>query len=263
MTAHSSKPPETVSVEFALGIGDGKFRATAVVPAGQTNLTQILPVIQSLENSLVEGVVAQLEAGRTVSCKAGCGACCRQIVPLSIFEAEALASWIRSLPESRQLELSERFHQALLKLDAAGLIDRLVNEDWLAESASASQLVVDYLQERIPCPFLEDESCSIHPFRPLICREYLVTSPPERCFVPTAGRVATVSLPLHFSRALYSIGAELENDSRGWIPLVFLFAWMKGDLHPGEVVAGSGPEVLYEFVKRLVPGDPATQVEAS
>jgi len=252
MTEPSSNPPETVTVEFAVGLGEGKFTATAIVPAGHTNLTQILPVIQSLEDSLVAGVAGQLaEAGRTVSCKAGCGACCRQIVPLSIFEAEALTAWIRTLPESQQQELAQRFHQALTKLAAAGLIDRMVNGDWLAETDSARQLGLDYLYQRIPCPFLEDESCSIHPIRPLICREYLVTSPSEHCFDPATLQTVPVRLPLHFSRVLNRIGAELEHDTRGWIPLVFLFAWMKADVHPGEAVAGPGPEVLYEFVKRL------------
>ena len=153
------KPQETVSVEFAVGIGDGKFTATAVVPAGQTNLTQILPVLQSLDDSLISGVTAQLnQAGLAVSCKAGCGACCRQMVPLSIFEAETLSAWIRTLPESRQEELAGRFHQALLSLAAAGLIDRMVNEDWLAETESARQLALDYFYKRVPCPFLENES---------------------------------------------------------------------------------------------------------
>jgi Fe-S-cluster containining protein len=261
MTEPSFTPPETVSVEFAVGIGDGNFTATAVVPAGPTNLTQILPVIQSLENSLIEGVTAQLaDAGRTVSCKAGCGACCRQIVPLNIFEAEALTVWIRSLPESRQQELAQRFHQTLLKLAAAGLIDRMVNEDWLADTDSARQLALDYLHQRVPCPFLEDESCSIHPIRPLICREYLVTSAPEHCVDPATLKVVPVRLPLYFSRILNRIGAELEHDARGWIPLVFLFAWMKAGVHPGEAVAGPGPEVLYEFVKRLDKANPPKPV---
>jgi Fe-S-cluster containining protein len=246
------KPQETVSVEFAVGIGDGKFTATAVVPAGQTNLTQILPVLQSLDDSLIGGVTAQLNrAGLAVSCKAGCGACCRQMVPLSIFEAETLSAWIRTLSEARQEELAGRFHQALLSLAAAGLIDRMVNEDWLAETESARQVALDYFYKHIPCPFLENESCSIHPIRPLICREYLVTSPPQYCADPATLQVAPVRLPLNFSRILNVIGAEVERDSRGWIPLVFLFAWMKADAHPGEAVAGAGPQVLYEFVKRI------------
>jgi Fe-S-cluster containining protein len=246
---------ETVSIDFTVGIGDGKFSATAVVPAGQTNLTQILPVIQSLEDSLIAGVGTQLgQAGLAISCKAGCGACCRQMVPLSIFEAEALSTWIRTQPEARQQELAGRFHQALLKLSAAGLIDRMVNEDWFAETEAARQLALEYLYQRVPCPFLENESCSIHPIRPLICREYLVTSEPVHCFDPAILQTVPVLLPLYFSRVLNRIGAELENDNRGWIPLVFLFAWMKSGAQPGDSISGDGPEVLYEFVKRISEG---------
>jgi Fe-S-cluster containining protein len=251
----SETPQETVSIEFAVGIGDGRFDATAVVPAGHTNLTRILPVLQALDNSFIAGVTTQLNAaGLHVSCKAGCGACCRQMVPLSIFEAEALSGWIRTLPEDQQQELARRFHQALLKLASGGLIDRMVNEDWLAETESARQLALDYLYQRVACPFLEDESCSIHPIRPLICREYLVTSSPVHCEDPAKLQVDPVRLPLSFSRILNHIGAEVEGDPRGWIPLVFLFAWMESGARPGEAVAGPGPQVLYEFVKRMSEG---------
>lgn len=246
------QPQEMVSVEFTVAIGDGRFTASAVVPAGQTNLTQILPVLQSLDSSFIDGVTSQLaEAGLRVSCKAGCGACCRQMVPLTIFEAEALSDWIRTLPETRQKELALRFHHALLKIAAGGLIDRMVNENWLAESESARQLALDYFYQRVPCPFLEDESCSIHPFRPLVCREYLVTSPPEHCEDPATLKATPVHMPLRFSRILNAIGAEVEAEPRGWIPLIFLFAWMKSGARPGEAVAGSGQQVLYEFVKRI------------
>jgi Fe-S-cluster containining protein len=246
------KPQETVTVEFAIGVLDGQFNASAKVPVGRTNLTQILPVIQSLDSSFIDGVSAQVaRLGRTVSCKAGCGACCRQMVPLSIFEAEALTGWIRTLPEERRQELAQRFHQALLRLAAAGLIDRLVEEDWFAETESARLMALDYFHAGVPCPFLEDESCSIYPIRPLICREYLVTSPAEFCSAPSANTVVPIRLPLYFSRVLNRIGAEVERSPRGWIPLLFLFAWMESGARPGEAVAGTGPQVLYEFVKRL------------
>jgi Fe-S-cluster containining protein len=173
---------------------------------------------------------------------------------LSIFEAEALAAWIQSLPETRRQELEQRFDEALRKLASSGLINRMVEEDWLAETESARQLTMEYLYQRVPCPFLEDESCSIHPFRPLICREYLVTSPAEHCYDPAALKAEPVPLPLRFSQALSSIGAKLENDSHGWIPLIFLFAWMKAGAHPGQSVSGEGPRVLYEFVKNLEQG---------
>lgn len=246
---------DTVTVEFTLAVGEGQIAATAVVPAGSTNLTQILPVLQALDDSLIANVAsATAEAGHPISCKAGCGACCRQLVPISIFEAEALTAWIRSLPESDQQELAERFHQALLKLSAAGLIDRLVQmnkEDWRSESELNRRMGLDYLYQRVPCPFLVDESCSIHPIRPLICREYLVSSPPANCVDPGTLKVAPVHLPVKLFPTLNQIGAELEHDTRGWIPLVFLFAWMKADPHPGQFISGTGPEVLYEFVRRI------------
>ena len=251
-TGPAQEPTDTVSVDFSVGIGDGSFSATAIVPAGQTNITEILPVIQSLESSLIEGVAEQYAAaGHAVSCKLGCAACCRQLVTVSIFEAEALAAWIRGLPADRQQELEERFHQALSKLAAAGLIDRMVNEDWFGKTDSARKLAIDYLYERIPCPFLEEERCSIYSIRPLVCREYMVTSPPEHCFDPSTKKAVPVRLPLYFSRVLNAIGAEVEHDTPGWIPLIFLFAWMKADAYPGKAVTGPGPEVLYEFVKRL------------
>jgi Fe-S-cluster containining protein len=248
-------PPETVSVEFSLGVAEGVITATAIVPAGHTTLTQILPVLQALDDSIIHSVAAaNEEAGHPVSCKAGCGACCRQLVPISIFEAEALADWIHSQPETAQQQLANRFHQTLLALSASGILDRLVNmgqEDWRNDTEVNQQMCIDYLYQRIPCPFLVDESCSIHPIRPLICREYLVTSPAANCSDPGVLKISPVRLPVKLFPALNQIGAELEHDVRGWIPLVFLFAWMKANAHPGNRVSGPGPSVLYEVVRRI------------
>jgi Fe-S-cluster containining protein len=250
---------ETVVVEFSLAVGEGQMRMSAQVPAGETNLTQLLPVLQSLDSALIGEVGEQLQqGGRTVSCRAGCGACCRQMVPISIFEAESLGACIQTLPEDRQRELAARFDQGLRKLAAGGLIDRMVTGDWLAETDSARQLALDYLYQRVACPFLEEESCSIHPMRPLVCREYLVTSDPVHCEDPATLKSEPVMLPFHFSRALNRIGARVENSSRGWIPLLFLLAWMKSGAQPGDAVTDIGPKVLYLFIQQVTTTDDAT-----
>jgi Fe-S-cluster containining protein len=251
--------PETVTVEFTLSYGDGNISASASVPVGKTNLTQLLPILQSLDDSLI-GVAASeaAAAGRHVSCKAGCGACCRQLVPISIFEAEALAAWVRTLPEPEQQELAQRFDKTLRTLAASGILERLVKtgqEVWDPETEAHQRLSIDYHYQRVPCPFLVDESCSIHPIRPLICREYLVTSSPEHCVDPATLQTEMVPLPIRLMPALNQIGAEVEHNTRGWIPLVFLFAWMKANAHPGEKVSGTGPEVLYEFLRRVHPSN--------
>jgi Fe-S-cluster containining protein len=246
---NSSAP--AVKASFRLPVGGGFLNASANLPTGRTTLTELLPIVQGLENAVVGRVADEAQAaGTPISCRAGCGACCRQLVPVSFFEAEALVAWMNTLPEERRAELEERFHRALLALRDAGVIDQILDERWVNEEPLATQLAIDYFHAGVPCPFLENESCGIHPIRPLSCREYLVTSPPELCRDPSVNQVGGVRLRIKLSRVLYSFGQEMEQDRRGWIPLVFLLAWKKSGVRPGEFVSGTGEEVLRKFLER-------------
>lgn len=241
----------TVKTTFSIPVGGGFLRASANVPAGQTTLTQLLPIIQNLENAILGKVAEDAQAaGRPISCKAGCGSCCRQLVPLNVFEAEALTDWMHSLPAERQAELAERFHQALCALRDAGVIEKVFNNEHTVEEQQMTQMAIDYFHAHVACPFLENESCSIHPMRPLACREYLVVSPPSLCQDPSVNDVTGVRVPLKLSRVLHTFGQEVCGDRRGWIPLVFLMGWAKGGMRPGDQVAGTGEEVLRRFIEK-------------
>lgn len=250
--------PAAVEVNFALRIGEGTLKASLAVPAGQTTLTQLLPVIQDFDSSLINRVVDEAtEAGHPVSCRAGCGACCRQMVPISIFEAEALGDWFKTLPAERQAELSERFRRGLAQLKETGVLDKIVDANWGADEKSFVQMAVDYFHAGVPCPFLENESCSIHPIRPLICREYLVISPASFCQDPSIHQISAINLPLRPSQALYNIGRELTRETKGWMPLIFLLAWASRGLKPGDYYTGTGEEVLHTFMDHLTTEPPA------
>lgn len=252
-----------VKASFSLRVGEATLHASAVLPTGRTTVTELLPIIQNLENAILGQVAQDAEqAGRPISCGPGCGACCRQLVPVSLFEAEALMNWIRSLPEERQGELRARFHRALLALRDAGVLDKIVAEDWVSGNQAAQGLAIDYFHAGVPCPFLENESCGIHPIRPLSCREYLVTSPPALCQDPSVHEVSGVQLPVKLSRTLFALGREMENDPRGWIPLVFLLAWGNGGFRPGDSTAGTGEEVLKTFLEKVAGGPPVEEAEA-
>jgi Fe-S-cluster containining protein len=251
----SAETPATVSVEFKVATREGSFTAQVPVPTGQTNLVQLLPVLQALDDGLVQAATAQrAKEGVHVSCKAGCGACCRQMVPISIFEAEFLANWMRTLPEERQEQLAERFHRGLQALQAAGILERMESAEAFALDDAGREFAIDYLRQQIPCPFLEAESCSIHPIRPLVCREYLVSSPPEHCGYPSAHKPEAINVLLRLARVLNSTAAELEPGTRGWIPLLFLPVWMEKDEHPGSQIAGSGPDVLGKVFQHIAVG---------
>jgi Fe-S-cluster containining protein len=253
-----------VRVNFSLPLGGAQLNASAVVPAGRTTLTNLLPIIQNLENAIVAKASEEATAaGTPISCGPGCGACCRQLVPVSLFEAEALTRWIQSLPEEQRSALEAKFRRSLLALRDAGVIDKLLREDWTTHEEAAAQLAIDYFHAGVPCPFLEDESCGIHPIRPLTCREYMVTSSPELCRDPSVHQVSGVKLPVKLSRALYRYGAEIERDPRGWLPLVFLLAWGKSGATPGDRVAGTGEELLRGFLEKAIGSAPTEPAESA
>lgn len=254
----NTSEPSTVEVSFSLRIDEGTLNAHLEVPAGKTTLTDLLPILQDFDSNMINHVVGETtEAGHPISCRKGCGACCRQMVPLSIFEAEFLGNWFNSLPKERQAEIEGRFRSGLVKLKEAGILDKLMDSTWGTDDESFSQMAIDYFHVGVPCPFLEDESCSIHPIRPLICREYLVISPAELCRDPSVHQISPILLPLMPSNALYKLGRELTRDSRGWMPLIFLLAWITRGVKPGDYYAGTGQEVLRIFIDNLTTEPPA------
>ena len=111
---------------------------------------------------------------------------------------------------------------------------------------------LDYFRLGLACPFLEDESCSIHEVRPIACREYLVTTPAEHCANPSAETVRCVPLPGKASEALRKTG---EAAGAPWVPLSLALDWAEG--HPETLPPRPGPAWVGEFIKHLTGRDVA------
>jgi Fe-S-cluster containining protein len=204
--------------------------ANAPVPAAE-----IVPALQGLVNA----VVAAAEKGQAISCRKGCGACCRQLVPVSRTEGERLLQVVDALPLDRREALLARFVAAEAAIEAAGLTDRSGRSD--------RELSTAYFALRLPCPFLEDESCSIHPERPLVCREYLVTSPAALCAGPDQKGVTPVAVP---KVSLAARGLQDETDD--WFPLALLMAWRRTRRsRPRQAKKRTGPQWVQRFLKKL------------
>jgi Fe-S-cluster containining protein len=249
-----------VTVPLDVPLAVGRLGGAVQVPAGPATPRDLLPVLQGLTDAIVGSAVRAAEArGQTISCKKGCGACCRQLVPVSETEARRLRDLVNDLPEQRRSAVLARFADARERVEAGGLLEQLRHPERLpAEQRKAFGLA--YFRQGIPCPFLEEESCSIHPDRPLICREYLVTSPAEHCARPSAAAVRCVPLPGRVSRAATRLGAEPA--AGRWVPLVLALEW--ADAHPTEPSARPGPELLRELLGHLARRErPAAQAESS
>ena len=82
----------------------------------------------------------------SMTCSAGCAACCHTSFSLFSWEAELIISWYQSLDNTKKSALRQLWKAPQpLSLDPHGV-------------------------ESAPCAFLYDRQCSIYPARPIICR---------------------------------------------------------------------------------------------
>ncbi len=248
-TSASGESQEWVTGTVGLNISGERFEMHVTVPAAPTRARRMLPVFQSLADSLVGIGINQAEAeGGTISCKKGCGACCRWLVPLAEMEAHHIRDVLESLPEPRRSEVRARFEDGYARLQAAGLLEQLEHPERFSFDEMQA-FGMEYVRQGIACPFLEDESCSIHPERPIACREYLVTSPAEHCAAPSAETVRSVELPGKVSIALCRLTQDSSKTYIPWVPLILAPRWT--DAHPDETTPRPGTEILREVFEHL------------
>ena len=170
---------DTVTVSVELKVAGRNLGGRFPVPEGPTSRGSLLPIFRSLADKLVRIAVEDAGArGEPVSCGAGCGACCRQLVPISEIEARQLRDLVDGMPVGRRAEIQERFAVSRQRLAEGGLLEKLEHPERFPDQAFRT-LAVEYLGQGIACPFLEAESSSIHPDRPIACREYLVSTMSE------------------------------------------------------------------------------------
>ena len=220
---------ERILYKFKLRLGSEELEARARVPDCDLRVTDLLPILQSFSDAISESLARQIAAqGKTISCRAGCGACCRQPVPLSRPEAVQIAELVAAMPQARQVTVRARFAQGVEALARCGLLEPFRAIDDLDDPEGKSRLCHRYFEQGIACPFLEDESCSIYLDRPLICREYLVTSPPEWC-ATLAKPPEKVPVPASLARVLFRFGDGVGEDGARSVPLLLALDWAGRD----------------------------------
>jgi len=216
---------------------NGQSLAVDVLVPGTGPATDVLPALFAVTDAIVDAGTA----GLAVSCRKGCGACCRQMVPIAFTEAQHLRQLLDRMDDERREFFEQRFAAAREALNAKGLLGPLQQRATLSDDALYA-LDVEYLKAWVACPFLVDESCAIHAARPMACREFLVTSPAEFCAEPTADRVEQVPLGAKVSTAFRAVA-----EGGDWIPLVLALEESAGTT-PAEV---DGPSLLTATLQAL------------
>jgi Fe-S-cluster containining protein len=111
-------------------------------------LPMLLDAYYIIDKGIVEALKAGARRGRKLACRKGCSSCCKthQTIPVYPLELVGL-SWY----------VTEKV------------------------SGPAREIIKTQLrnyQENDPCPFLVDGACSVHPMRPISCRQFMVFGKP-------------------------------------------------------------------------------------
>jgi Fe-S-cluster containining protein len=215
--------------EIALNTPAGQVTSAVDVPIGFVPVSAIVPLMRHLgEEAQALEVARAMESGKPLSCRKGCAACCRMLVPLSVPEVFALRDWMHSLPTDQQAHIARRFSESKARLLAQGVWEQLAavcDAPLPADNAALDGVNRSYYALRLPCPFLEEEVCTIYDDRPAACRELIVTSPSQHCDDLIVNPIDPVSVPIQVSTVLGLVWQELTKEPARLIPLPLALEW--------------------------------------
>jgi Fe-S-cluster containining protein len=232
--------PGVASTTVQLTIHGRPLELKITAPVAPVTARAMLPLFRSMADTFASLSEQHARSqGMSVSCTKGCGACCRQLVPVAPIEAIELREMIHSMPEPRRSEILRRFDDARKRLEAAGLMDKMRRLPTFSREELAA-LGIEYFACGVACPFLEAESCSIHPQRPLACREFLVVSPAEFCRQPQERKIRRTELFADVGGAVRALRPGESAPAEPWIPLILALDF--ADTHRDEGAPRPGTE---------------------
>jgi Fe-S-cluster containining protein len=96
-----------------------------------------------------------------MQCRRGCSSCCSQMFPISLLEAAVVGAAVMQLPARDRERLQAAARAYLSEARRRGLM-----------TAPDDETVLPRTGERLTCPALQDDACTLYGARPLICRKW-------------------------------------------------------------------------------------------
>jgi Fe-S-cluster containining protein len=250
-TPSQAEPPAEITANIEMTILSRRIALQLTVNAGPTRARELLPIAHGLTQIASDIACSESEAnGKPVSCKAGCGACCRQLIPVTQTEAHHLRAVVGAMPDARRRDLERRFDDAVSQLQQADMLEPLRSAE-LWSKLNPVEFGDRYFRLGIACPFLEHESCSIHEARPMTCRAFSVTSPAGNCRNPGPDNIVPVEHPL--PRPLDAFGRVVTGAAEGtpapWVPLVLALDYASSVPEPAP--EHTGPQLLRAVLEAM------------
>jgi Fe-S-cluster containining protein len=111
-------------------------------------LSLLLDAYYMVDKGIAEAVKIELRKGRKLACSRGCSSCCKTHSTIPVYPMELVGlSWY-------------------------------VTEKIKGPERDLVRAQLRSYEENDPCPFLADGACSVHPMRPISCRQFNVFGKP-------------------------------------------------------------------------------------
>jgi Fe-S-cluster containining protein len=210
-------PTKNFSIEFETKKGEIHFMGVRI-PVADIQPSELVAPSQKVFDKIVDLELKD----KSITCRRGCGACCRQLIPLSIPEAFFLWDMITSLPRDEKAEIGRKFDAISQAMDHAGL------SSGSAHALKTKNIDQVYFKLGMPCPFLENEQCSIYEHRPLVCRDYYVESRADNCKNPYNQELKKIKIERNVGSLIAAYSFRLYNMPKIPVPLSRVPDWTKG-----------------------------------
>jgi len=233
LTITQGRPLEKDSDDFSFTIEtpDGIIPHMQVrIPREPIGLSDCVPFMQTLADRLIGLAVRKSEnRGAVVRCGSGCGSCCSQLVPLSAPEVLFVVKRLLALPLASRSQILGRFDAIENRLESTGLRNKLCTLPDAGDAAGNKAIAQEYFNLKEPCPFLVAQSCSIHQWRPVVCREFNALTDPALCTDPFVNKIRSVPLFMRPSSVLALLASRVAGISSALVPLPHLFDWYEAN----------------------------------
>jgi Fe-S-cluster containining protein len=181
------------------------------IPDKQVRLSEMVPFTHFITDQMVKAAIDH--SLLPVTCGKGCGVCCNQLVPLSIPELFFMVEQLRAMPPQERFPILSRFDTIEKHLIASNFIQTLRTID---QTKNDRTIAEHYFHLNLQCPFLDQQSCTIHSWRPVVCREFNALSDPKLCADPFNNKISSIS----YIQRPSSILAKLFATITGTVPIL-------------------------------------------
>ena len=152
-------------------------------------------------------------------CTKGCNSCCHRVVDVFTWEEPQIYHYITHLLDRKEKRHIARNLRKWFKQFNSATRSVSVGESLSLEELRAMK--AEFAQRKVACPFLLNNSCSIYPVRPLICRVHYESDDVQSCLdnpfhpTPEPGQRVYSDASAKFDPAIFPIAAK---------PLAYLVA---------------------------------------